>query len=72
MYEITIRDSTPDDDYPDNAVPDPRASTTFRIYIWRNASTSRGATISASANLMDDIVEEYGTMPLSVVLTGDG
>ena len=64
VYTITINDITSTDDTPDGyTVATP---ITFTIYVWRNVSTSRGATISTGID--DDIAEEFGTQPLSVTL----
>ena len=69
-YTITITDVTAGADFPSNTPRDPRATAAFTIYVWKNVSTSRGATISAG--LSDGIAEQFGTVPLMVTLTGPG
>ena len=69
-YTITITDVTAGADFPSNTPRDPRATAAFKIYVWENVSTSRGATISAG--LSDGIAEQFGTVPLMVTLTGPG
>ena len=65
VYTITINDITSTDDTPTGyTVATP---ITFTIYVWRNVSTSRGATISIG--LSDNIAEQFGTVPLMVTLT---
>ena len=72
-YVITITDVTEAADFPSDTRPSahtPAPTTTFTIYVWRNVSDSRGSTIGDGDGLSDDTVEQYGTMPLSVTLTG--
>lgn len=67
VYTITIADITHAGDFP--TAPTTRASTIFTIYVWQNTADSRGSTISTG--LLNGIAPEFGTVPLSVTLTGD-
>ena len=70
VYTITINDITSANDTPTGYTA--ATSITFRIYVWRNTSSSRVATVVGSDSLSDDIAEQYGTVELMVTLTGSG
>ena len=68
VYKITIKDITSTADTPTGYTA--ATPITFTIYVWRNASSSRNATIETG--LSNGIAQLHGTVPLSVVLTGTG